>query len=401
MSRDNKLSIYLFLVLLTMQSGMQLPFFSFMRGDSKIIIAFLLLIIGFVLFYKKKNLLSHYLGLKTFWSIVIAFILSIICANIYWKQEYITSILLYRQNIWILFLPLLLYIKPSYKSISNALFALTMTALIVWIGQVIGIIPVTLRVSIWGEVIDDINEFGGYSMNAARFVTFSLYLFLYELGIKFSKKNLLKVLITSITVILTTQRALIFIALPIIAYTFLFKIRIRINYKILVSILFLIIFSIFILQTIDIWISLFEETTQQIDNKNYNRWMAIDYFINKYNTSIFTSILGNGFLSLHNAGGQALYNIGFKGIFIDDIGMMGVWVRYGIIPVIILYYIVIKVLSSKQMPLYMKFICFHIGILPTAWTLIGHHTFIFVFLIYLYCLNIDIIHSKPKFIKNT
>lgn len=391
---ERKISIYLYILLLVNQSGMQLPFLNFMTGNNQIILAGLLLVAGFFLFYKKKRLSTHSLGMKFFWWLLAALVISVFMAYIQWRQNFTTSILLYRNHIWLFFLPLLFYIKPSVKSISNALFAFTLTALFVCLGQIIGVFPVIVRESIWGTEINSLNEFGGYGIVGARLVTFSLYMFLGEMALKFSRKNIIRVLIALIAVLLTAQRALLLFALPLTAYVFLFKVKLSAGKKIAISLLFLIIATIFFVNTSEIWLSFLTETTEQLNDTDYNRWLAFDYFFNKYSNGLLPLILGNGFLSLKNAGGQLIYNLGYSGIFIDDIGMVGVWVRYGIIPFVILYYVVVNTLRSKTMPLYLKLMCVHIGFLPISWTLIGPHYFVFIFLIYFYCLNKGLLSKK-------
>ena len=394
LSEERKISIYLYIVLLVNQSGVQLPFLNFMTGNNQIILAGLLLVIGLFLFYKRRRMPAHSLGMKFFWWLLVAIVVSIFMADWLWGQDFRTSILLYRHNIWLLYLPLLFYIKPNVKSISNALFAFTITVGLVWIGQAIGLITVNFRESIWGEVLDGRNEFGGYNMPGIRIACFSLYLFLGEMATEYSATKLLKVIIASVVVVLSAQRAMMLFALPLTAYVFLFKMKISTPKKIAVAIIFSVFAITFFTRTGDVWNSFISETTEQLGDKDYNRWMAVDYFLNNYSKNTLSLLLGNGFLSLKNAGGRLVHELGYLGIYIDDIGMLGVWVRYGLIPIVVLYYIVVKVLLSKSMPLYMKLMCIHIGFLPTSWTLVGFHYFVFIFLIYFYCLNCSIISTN-------
>lgn len=394
--KEHRISLYLYLVLLVSQSGMQLPFLSFMSGNNQFVLAGIFLFVGYFLFSSKNKLSSHSLGMNLFAWLSVALVFSIIMAYLTWQQDIITSIFLYRLHIWIFYLPLFLYIKPSVSSISDALFMFTLTALGVWIGQSLGFIQVNFRESIWGEILDERSEFGGYSMYSVRLVSFSLYLFLWEMTRKFTNRQVLKVLIALTAVMLSSQRAMMLFAIPITAYVFLFKLKLSVGKKTIISLLFGILAFIFFFNTTDVWLSFINETTEQLSDKDYNRWLALDYFINRYNEGVLSFIFGNGCLSLKNAGGQFLHDLGYMGIFIEDVGMLGVWVRYGLIPLVVLYYIVIKVLFSKQMPLYMKLVCIHIGFLPTSWTLIGTHWFVFIFLIYLYCINVR--NSKEVYI---
>lgn len=385
MKSDKALSIYIFLVLFIFQSGMKIPLFFFLTGNSKYIFAVVLLIIGAIYGMKRKKLSSNGIGLSIFWWLFIALVCSVFMAEIAWGQSYGISIELYRNNIWILFLPVLLSLQPSMKAIGNALYWLVITALIVWIGNVTGVIPPVFHETIWGEVLDSTNEFGGYAVPAERMMVFAFYFFLGNLTTEFTKINIFRTVLAFILVLFTTQRSLIFISLPILIYAIFFKMNLSRNNQILIACSLIVILSVFFVQTQEVWLGFFEETQSQLGDKDYNRWKAIDYFLNNYGNGIFTTLFGNGFLSLRNSGGVALYELGYSGIFIDDIGMIGVWVRYGIIPIIIQYYLVIKVLFSRTMPISLKFFCIHIGVLPTAWTLIGPHYFAFILFIYMYC----------------
>lgn len=401
MSNDKQISIYLYLVLLVSQSGMQIPALSFMTGNNQIFFAIPLLIIGLYKYNSRGRIANHSIGMKFFWTLIIALFLSIIMADFFWGQDIITSMVLYRHNYMLLYILFFLLAKPSLKSISNALLAFTLTALIVWIAQAAGIFSVNHREDIWGTTMDATNEFGGYGIYGIRIIVLAFYIFISEMISKFSLKNFIKVAIALLTITFAAQRSMYLFVFPILAYAFIFKIKTSKINKLAISFVFISGAIGVLLYTSDIWISFITETTEQLGDNDYNRWKAVDFFVYKYNANILTAIFGNGFLSLRNAGGVAIQDLGYSGIFIDDIGMLCVWVRYGIIPVILIYYLIIKILKTKEMPLYLKFISIHIGLLPTSWTLVGPHCFVLVVMIYLYCLNLNKRNNKISTINTT
>lgn len=389
-NKENSLTIYIYIILLVWQAGMKIPFLDFLQGNMQIIIAVLLLLIGTYHFKNKKSLFSLR-GDNVFKLICCSLILSVITAYFFGGQDFSTSILLYRHHIWLLFLPLFFRIRPSLKSISNSLYIFTITSIFVCLCQMIGIFSVNvISTNIWGEEVEvSPNEFGGYGIVGDRTIVFALYLFLHELVYNYNWNNLLKVFVAFVAIILSTQRAMLLFALPFTLYVLLFRIQVSSSKKNLLFIIFSFASLLFFSYTIDIWQSLLLETTTNINDKDYNRRLAVDYFLFNHNNNIITTIFGNGFLSIKSMGGRFIYNLGFRGIYIDDVGMIGVWIRYGIIPIIVLLYILKRALFTKSMPLYMKFISLHIGLLPTAWTLIGPHYFVLIFLIYLYYFNIN------------
>lgn len=389
-NKENLSTIYIFLVLLVWQAGMKIPFLNFLHGNMQIILAVILLIIGSHYFKNKNNYQFSTSGNNVFKLILCSLILSIITAYIFGGQDFLTSFILYRHHIWLLFLPLFFKIRPSQKSISNSLFYFTITSILVCLCQMLGIFSVNAGSNIWGDEVEiSQNEFGGYGIVGDRTIVFALYLFLYELAYNYNRNNLLKVLLACVAIILSAQRAMLLFALPFTLYVILFKIQIKSSKKFLFFIIFTIASLLFFSYTIDSWQALLLETTTQINDKDYNRWIALDYFLFNHNNNIITTILGNGFLSIKSIGGKLIYDLGYRGIYIDDVGMIGVWIRYGIIPIILLLYILKRVLLKKSMPLYMKLISLHIALLPTAWTLIGPHYFVLIFLIYLYYYNMN------------
>jgi len=105
----------------------------------------------------------------------------------------------------------------------------------------------------------------------------------------------------------------------------------------------------------------------------------------EYSPNWFCYIFGNGFPSGGNSSlGVLMWKNFERGIFASDLGMIGMWVDYGIIPLIAIYAVLINVLRRKYMPLAMKFISLHIILVPTIfhfWTNPG--IALFVLIIYL------------------
>ena len=396
MKNSKALGIYLYIVLFVFESGMRIPMFKFLSGDVKIVFAIILLLIGAFLVDNFKKKVPYVIGYFVFKWLIIALGLSVLMAYFFWHQDLTTSILLYRHHVWILFLPLLFYLQPSEHVINNVFLAFALTVAFVWCGNVLGFITPEYHVTYSGEIIEEPDVFGGYGIPGERMITFIFYFFLSYLVSEFTLRNICKTLLAFILVLFTTQRALIFGVVPIMIYVILFKLQMKTSLRIVINFSFVIFLSVFFIQTIDIWTSFFEETSSQLSDEDYNRWKALDFFLHHYGTGWGTLIFGNGFLSLHNQGGQLLYNLGAEGIFIDDIGMIGVWVKYGIIPIILLYYIIIKVFRYSVMPIYMKCICAHIGLLPVSWTLVGPHYTVFIFIIYLYCYHRYKINNDKK-----
>ena len=79
-----------------------------------------------------------------------------------------------------------------------------------------------------------------------------------------------------------------------------------------------------------------------------------------------------------------------NGIYASDLGLIGMWTDYGVLPLIGIYFMVLQFLLRKY-PLWLKFISFHILLIPTIfhfWQ--GQGVLFFSLIIYIYAyLNIN------------
>ena len=76
-----------------------------------------------------------------------------------------------------------------------------------------------------------------------------------------------------------------------------------------------------------------------------------------------------------------------KGIVASDLGMIGMWTNYGMLPLIGIYYVLIQLLIKRYFPLWLKFASFHILLVPTIfqfWQGMGILFFILIIYMYVY-----------------
>ena len=150
---------------------------------------------------------------------------------------------------------------------------------------------------------------------------------------------------------------------PIFLYS-LFKFKSE--YKTFIILALTVILAGVIILTSDIWISLINNTQSNLNETDYNRWKSLAYYIYDYSQNWFSYIFGNGFPSGGNSPlGNLMWSNFIKGIFASDLGMIGMWVDYGIIPLIAIYSILISILRHSYFPVYLKFICLHVLFVPT------------------------------------
>jgi hypothetical protein len=316
-----------------------------------------------------------------FYWMMVGFLLSIIPAFIFWNQNLITSLIVNRHLIWYIFLPLILYIQPSEEEIMKALFYYMVTYMAIWTIQVVASNPITTYLeskSEWGFELDK-TDFG-YILTG---YTIMLYLLYYKIQV-FTNNPRLKTFLPVVGILaiffLLQNRASLFFAIIVFGLALF---RFRTQYKYPLFLLFgLLVFAAYLI-TSNYWVTLIQETSEQLTNPDYERWKALYFFLFDYSPHWICNILGNGFLSAHVQSGLKIQELMFQGYYQADIGILGLWSMYGVIPLIVVYSIVLKILSHKEYPFFMKAIAAHILFVPIAWRFESYDIMVLVFLCYL------------------
>ena len=88
-------------------------------------------------------------------------------------------------------------------------------------------------------------------------------------------------------------------------------------------------FIVFIVAAFSFVSGLFEETMGQLSDPDYNRVKSFNYFVSGVN-GWASYLWGNGFISGHVS--SVVEQLQMEGIFHSDLGLMGFWHQFGIIP---------------------------------------------------------------------
>ena len=326
--------------------------------------------------------------------ILIGVFLSIYPAAYFWNQSFQDSFLLYRHHIWLFYLLVFCKIRPSQRDIYRAIGIFTIVFSVIWVYQAV---THNLLVTYYDEGLEDgryINVLDneiGFFVNGFAIVLVLFYHYLAECLENRSMKSLLIMLLLFLLLLLATRRSYLFFAALMLGYVIIK--RVRQPGKALSNVVVFLIIGIGLYYSLSLWDSLVTETQDQMGDDEYARWRSVNYFFNEFSPSLICKIFGNGFLSLKTAGGRMIQEMSSYNIYIQDIGLMGEWVKYGIIPIIVIYYILFQILffNRKRYPLEIKFLALHIAVLPTAWSLLdSYREFVLIFLLYQYV----IIESK-------
>lgn len=350
-------------------------------------------IIGFFWFRNRPGYLricNFKKHLKYFYWLIAGFSLSIIPAYIFWNQDFITSFIVNRRLIWYIFLPMILYVQPTQKEIIRVLVYYTFVYMVVWTIQAVTPFPLMTpferTFELGGSFELDQTDFGyllpGYSI---------MLLLLYFKTQQFIENANLKTFLPALAMLaiffILQNRGTLFFAVIVFGYALF---RLQSKYKIILFLFFGILVLITYVITSDFWLAQVHETTDEISNPDYNRWKAYYYFVFEYSPNWICNLLGNGFLSIKESGGLLLNDMKMSGFYQSDIGILGFWSKYGVLPVIVCYTLVLKILINKHFPFYLKALSAHILLVPIVWAFDTSDIFIIIILCYLYAYYVEL-----------
>ena len=160
------------------------------------------------------------------------------------------------------------------------------------------------------------------------------------------------------------------------------KSRYKFFYVFLTVIIAAIIFSF----TESYWNDLIIETNSNISDADYNRNKAFAYFAFEGSNHFLTQILGNGFLSSRS--GDVMARLREMGIYNSDMGFIGFWNQFGIIPIIVFIMLPILAIKNRFFPPYLKMFGAHILLCSYSTSYYGapEHAIIFI-LFYYFCMR--------------
>lgn len=282
-------------------------------------------------------------------------LISFIPARVLYGQSFGMSFITSRVMLSLLALPFLAVVKPSWKEIEAAAKVFATLLALVAILDALGL-PILDRTFFIDEerprpLIDEdsyVMLLPGFHWNAI-----ALFFSLDRLKTKFTTRNLLSSLYFFALIFLLQNRSMLFICAVLFAYTF-FTLRGKTSTQTaLFRFISILIVATGIGLTIPQWLKLFKETASQLSNDDYNRILAYNYFLFNACPNAIYYFTGTGLISAKVS--SIMRDLMNSGIYNSDVGMIGLWNHYGILPVIAVFYVGIKALRTKGAPLFIKF----------------------------------------------
>ena len=340
----------LFLYLLFVNFWNIKPFGNFSE-DIQLMAIVAYLIFGCIKYRKRPRILfvGKYNYLK--W-IFIGILLSMIPAYLFYGQPITQSLITYRTQYLIFTIPALFVISPRIEEIVKSLFLFSLLLLAANLLIKYDYNLFVMKESTLDRIGLSVNVNELTSVAGIEYTTIPLFYYLEQIKDKFNTKSFYRVLFLLFVIFIVENRSTLFPAILFSLYTFVF---IKSKYKPIIWIAISVIGILFVMHNLDVFTSIIEQTTEELGDQDYNRNKAWDYFIYMYSPHWLCYILGNGYLSAHYSPTMQL--LMEEGIFNSDVGFIGYWNQFGIIPIIAIFIMYISVLKSKNSyPYQMKLI---------------------------------------------
>lgn len=312
--------------------------------------------------------------------------ISMLNADFFWGQAVKTTFIAQRFSYAFILLPALFYVQPSVNDLLRTVRIISYITLGMWM---LSVVAPGLIGSISEDSIESRSSNAGSTTDIGFYVTGIQFAVLYTYYLiqryirHFTYKRFFTAMFWIAFIILYQNRSMMIGILLAFAYSL---IRLKSKYKPIIIGSICIIAVAFIAYTWQIWSSLLTETQAQLGDKDYNRWKALFYYFSDYSPNLWCYLFGNGMPSGGNSDlGNLMWLNMAMGIYASDLGMIGMWTDYGLLPLVCVYYVIIRILAKNYYPLWLKFMCFHILIVPTIfhfWS--GQGILLFVMTIYLF-----------------
>lgn len=193
---------------------------------------------------------------------------------------------------------------------------------------------------------------------------FYFYILLQKMSEQATLKNFALCTIFAGYIFLMQNRSTMLCAIPFYLYVLL---RTDIKYKSVIITMILLVSSTFLYNVVD---GLINETQNQLSNAKYNRWQAISFFLLEQKGNLYTMLFGNG---VPSNGSSYLAHImqaqRNRLAFVSDIGLLGTYFYYGLAMMFVIYKFVWKAIRLNGMPIYLRYYCWWILLVPTIHSL--------------------------------
>lgn len=327
-------------------------------------------VIGFYIYDKYKYLGEDTLLKKKntigIWLLMLLMFISPIVPMLDYGQPYLNTIISQRFNYAILFALVLLAVKPQQEEL---LYIMKTGARISVVLFVIGLFfpgflmdSETLSETVLSRYEHDSTDVGAGCPGFGLMVMY-FYFCCGKLTQNPRRSDIIEMMVILAVIIAVQNRSTLIGVLPAFCWCILCT---RSNNRMFIYSVIGIMILVAIPFISIIYNSLMEETQMQLDDENYNRWQALSFYLVEMKTNMWHYLIGNGVWTSFGEYNKIMVSAqDFRGCYISDIGILGAYFYYGIIPLYVIYKYCFTAFRSSGVPLALKFYALWVVIVPT------------------------------------
>lgn len=301
-----------------------------------------------------QNVLNTKRNRRVVWLLLGCLLISPINPLITWDQPYFNTQLSQRFNYVILFLLVLIRMQPSFDELEKPIKICSYITLLFYIISIYKpdffLDPDILSDKMDRRINSDSTDIG-FSVPGFRLAVLYLFIILWKITNKDSTKlDVLEVILFLALVFFRQNRSSIIGVAPMLIYS-LFKYNGKYKFAFYFT-LAIIMLSLMPLMS-NILGSLVEETQTQLNDDSYDRWLSLNYFGIEGKKNFLDILIGNGTWSFDGAYKLEILKQGSH-CQISDVGLIGTYYLYGIVPILIMFYFCWQSFNNKNVPLFLK-----------------------------------------------
>jgi len=282
---------------------------------------------------------DHSDWLHPFWWFYVGIVLSVFPAFVYYGQSLVQSFFTYRRFFQFLAFPIFIAIRPTEREFRSALQTFSVVYLLTCLF-------VTFLAPNWIELGDNeqLVERGDYFHNieGIRIVSLAFIFSFHRMMKEFNYQNFLWTLFIFSVLFLIQNRTSLLAVMLMVVYSVL-SMKASVRKIMLVTVIGLVVLLMFV-YTSGQWGHLYQQTIEEIFNPDYNRNKAYLYMFASREWPRY--LLGDGFISANVSG--IIRTLQESGIFFSDVGFVGMWYQFGVIPALTVLVMCIKAFAKPK-----------------------------------------------------
>jgi hypothetical protein len=277
--------------------------------------------------------------LAPFWWFLFGIVLSYIPALLYYGQSFTQSFFTNRRIFEFTAFPILIALRPTERELRTALYAFSVVYLFFTLF-------VTLFAQSWVFLAPEASfiEEGDFVhiLSGIRHVSLAFIFAFHRMIRDSTRKNVAWALFLFAILFLVQNRTSLLAVIALVGYVIMtMKMSAR---KLIIMAVIAVTVLLVAVYTSGQWGQLYQMTVSQVLNPEYNRNKALVYMFGSRN--LLRYLLGEGFVS--TSVNPIITTLQESGIYHSDVGFVGMWHMYGIIPLLVVLVMTIKGFSSRK-----------------------------------------------------